>query len=102
MSSNVPGPSAADVANPAVFDVEGSQASGAQRFAEMSGVGKVVLRPPVATVDVHQSCVRGLRARQAHFENLIGVAAIRYALIETRLRLAENVLGGHQNKNQIA
>src|ERR1700690_2251069 len=90
-----PRPSTADVAYAPVFNIEGSEAGGAQRFAEMSAMSQAVLRPPIAAVNVDQNCVRGLCAWQPRFEELIGIGAIRYALIETRLRLAENVLGEH-------
>src|SRR5258708_1913337 len=89
------GPSAAGIADSAVLDVEGGDARRSQRFAQMSGVGEVILRPPKAAVDVQQNGVRSLRARQTHFEKLIGIDAIRHTLIGWRLRAAENVFGGH-------
>src|SRR5713226_5387686 len=71
------GPSAAGIADSPVFDVEGRDARGSQRFAQVSGVREVVLRPPKAAVDVQQNGVRLLSARQADFKKLIGIGAIR-------------------------
>src|SRR6266849_7160952 len=91
------GPSAAGIADPLVFDVEGRDARRSQRFAQVSGVREVVLRPPKTAMDVQQNGVRPLRAGQTRFEKLIGVGAVCYTLIGWRLRLTENVFGGHRS-----
>src|ERR1700674_4371350 len=56
---------------------------------------EVVLCPPKAAVDVQQTGTRSLRARQTYFKKLIRVGTIRYTRIGRRLRVAENVFGGH-------
>src|SRR6266851_8381135 len=91
------GPSAASITDPAVFGVEGRNARRSQRFAQVSGVHEVVLRPPKTAMDVQQNGVRLLPARQTRFEKLIGVGAVCYTLIGWRLRLTENVFGGHRS-----
>src|SRR5258708_23416855 len=48
-------------------------------------------------MDVQQNGVWSLRARQTRFEKLIGVGAVCYTLIGWRLRLTENVFGGHRS-----
>src|ERR1700716_639741 len=85
------GPSATSIAHPPVFDVEGRDARRSQRFAQVSGVREVVLRPPKAAVDVQQNRVRSLGARETHFEKLIRVGTVGCTLVGWRLRVAENV-----------
>src|SRR6202051_2672728 len=89
------GPSTTGIAHSPVFDVERRDARGTQRFAQVSGVREVVLRSPKTAVDIQQNGVRSLRARQTHFKKLIRVGAIGYSRIGRRLRVAENVFGGH-------
>jgi hypothetical protein len=85
------------IAHAPVFDIEGGDARRSQRFAEVSGMGEVILRAPKAAVDVQQSGVRPLRQRQTHLKKLIRVGAIGYALVRLRLRLGEHVFGGHRS-----
>ncbi len=89
------GPSTAGIADPPVFDVEGRDVRRSQGFAEVPGVREVILCPPKTAVDVQQNRVRSLGARQTYFKKLIRVGAIGYTLIGWRLRVAENVFGGH-------
>lgn len=46
------GPSAAEIANAAVFKIESRQACSTERFAEMPGMNRIVSRPPKPTVDL--------------------------------------------------
>ena len=91
------GPSATCVADSPVFGVEGREACRSQRFAQVSGVDEVILRPPVATVDIQHNGVRALGAWKTHFEKLIPVRSIGYPLIRWWLWLAEDVFGGHRS-----
>src|SRR5437016_4245244 len=70
------GPSAAGIADPSVFEVERRDARRSQGFAQVSGMGEVVLRPPKTAVDVQQNEVRSLRARETDFKKLVRIGAI--------------------------
>ena len=89
------GPSAAGIADPSVFEVESCDAGPSQRFAQVSGMGEVVLCPPKTAMDIQQNGVRSLCAWQTDFKKLIRVGAVGYTLVGWRLRVAENVFGGH-------
>src|SRR5580700_10647804 len=67
------GPSSIEIAYTPVFGVEGRDPGGSQRLAQVSGVREVILRAPIAAVDVQENGARTLGARQTDFEKLIYV-----------------------------
>jgi hypothetical protein len=58
-------------------------------------MGEVVLRPPKTAVDVQQNGMRSLCAWETYFKKLVRIGAIGYTLVGWRLRVVENVFGGH-------
>src|ERR1019366_3830919 len=90
------GPSPTRIAHPPVFEVKGRDPGLSQRFAQVSGVLEVILRPPISPMNVQQYGVWSLGARQTYIKKLIGVSTVRHPLIRRGMRLAQNVFGGHK------
>jgi hypothetical protein len=59
-------------------------------------MSEIISRPPKPSVDVQKNGMRRLGSRQAHFEELIGIRSVSNPLIGWRLRLGENIFGGHE------
>ena len=90
------GPSTALIPDATVLHIERRHARQPQRRAKMSGMCQVVLRAPIAAVDVQHNRVRSPSFRDAHFEELIWVRSIGRAQLGRWWRLGENILGGHR------
>src|ERR1700687_4658015 len=91
------GPRSAIVADAAVFEVGGRQASGGKSCAEMSRMIEVIFGAPESSVDVNDQGIRWLALffgrRQTQIEKLVGVRAIGEPRVGSRRWHGENVIG---------
>jgi hypothetical protein len=62
----------------------------------MASVREVILGAPEAAVDVQQNGMRPFRARQPHFEEVVGVRTVENASIGWRLWFTENIFVRHE------
>src|ERR1700687_4600303 len=90
------GPRSAIVADAAVFEVGGRQASGGKSCAQMSRMIEVIFGAPESSMDVNDKGIRRLAfffgGRQTQIEELVGIRPVGEPRVGTRRWHGENVI----------